>query len=207
MRNKKKLIISFFMTFVSMCAMPQAVVTDPTSMAQRITLFLEEMEEALSQSMDIAESSENTKKLFELSQETMESLKKVSDFIKTSRQLAEITEAELRIADKIKDYAIRIRAMNTLSFEEKANIINSLITMGAEASRRIKSVIDMVNGGTDAKLSDYERLQILTQVENEVLALEEGIDNAYQVSVSTSAVDGLKTTLENMSLSAMMFVK
>lgn len=195
------------MTFVTLSAMPQAVVTDPSSMAQRIAIFLEEMEEALSQSMDLAESTENTKRLFELSQETMESITKVSDFIKTSRQVMDITEAEIRIADKIKDYAMRIRSMNSLTFDEKVNIINSLITMGSESSRRIKSVIDLVKGDADAKMSDYERLQILTQVENEVMAIENGIDEAYGISVTSSAIDGLKGTLENMSLSAMMFIK
>ena len=79
----------------------QAVVTDPTSMAQRIALFLEEMEETVSQSMDLADNSENTLKLLRISKETAESLVKVSNYIKTSRQIVEIAEAEIRIAEKL----------------------------------------------------------------------------------------------------------
>ena len=65
-------------------------------MAQRIALFLEEMEETVSQSMDLADNSENTLKLLRISKETAESLVKVSNYIKTSRQIVEIAEAECR---------------------------------------------------------------------------------------------------------------
>lgn len=184
----------------------QAVVTDPTSMAQRIALFLEEMEETVSQSMDLADNSENTLKLLRISKETAESLVKVSNYIKTSRQIVEIAEAEIRIAEKLKDYSAKIKEMESATLTEKLNMINSMVNLGSEAMKRIKSAMDMVkNGSSDAKLSDYERLQILTQVESEVLAIENSIDSSYEKCLTSESIEDIKSTLENLCFSAMMF--
>ena len=184
----------------------QAVVTDPTSMAQRIALFLEEMEETVSQSMDLADNSENTLKLLRISKETAESLVKVSNYIKTSRQIVEIAEAEIRIAEKLKDYSAKIKEMESATLTEKLNMINSMVNLGSEAMKRIKSAMDMVkNGSSDAKLSDYERLQILTQVESEVLAIENAIDSSYEKCLTSESIEDIKSTLENLCFSAMMF--
>ncbi len=184
----------------------QAVVTDPTSMAQRIALFLEEMEETVSQSMDLADNSENTLKLLRISKETAESLVKVSNYIKTSRQIVEIAEAEIRIAEKLKDYSAKIKEMESSTLTEKLNMINSMVNLGSEAMKRIKSAMDMVkNGSSDAKLSDYERLQILTQVESEVLAIENAIDSSYEKCLTSESIEDIKSTLENLCFSAMMF--
>lgn len=184
----------------------QAVVTDPTSMAQRIALFLEEMEETVSQSMDLADNSENTLKLLRISKETAESLVKVSNYIKTSRQIVEIAEAEIRIAEKLKDYSAKIKEMESATLTEKLNMINSMVNLGSEAMKRIKSAMDMVkNGSSDAKLSDYERLQILTQVESEVLAIENAIDSSYEKCQTSESIEDIKSTLENLCFSAMMF--
>ena len=184
----------------------QAVVTDPTSMAQRIALFLEEMEETVSQSMDLADNSENTLKLLRISKETAESLVKVSNYIKTSRQIVEIAEAEIRIAEKLKDYSAKIKEMESATLTEKLNMINSMVNLGSEAMKRIKSAMDMdKNGSSDAKLSDYERLQILTQVESEVLAIENAIDSSYEKCLTSESIEDIKSTLENLCFSAMMF--
>lgn len=184
----------------------QAVVTDPTSMAQRISLFLEEMEETVSQSMDLADNSENTLKLLRISKETAESLVKVSNYIKTSRQIVEIAEAEIRIAEKLKDYSAKIKEMESATLTEKLNMINSMVNLGSEAMKRIKSAMDMVkNGSSDAKLSDYERLQILTQVESEILAIENAIDSSYEKCLTSESIEDIKSTLENLCFSAMMF--
>lgn len=205
--NMRRLVFTFLLFLPVVYAMPQAVVTDPTSMAQRIALFLEEMEETISQSLDLAENSENTYKLLNLSKETAESLVKVSNFIKSSRQLVEITEAEMRIAEKLRDYSAKIKGINSMSNTEKINVINSMVNLGAEAMKRIKGAVDMAkSGASDAKLSDYERLQILSQVENEVLAIECAIDDSYDKCVSSASFEELKGTLENLSMSAMMFI-
>lgn len=187
-------------------AIPQAVVTDPSSMAQRIALFLEDMEEVISQGLDIAENAENTRKLFQVTEETINDLKKVSSFIQTSRQFVEITDAEIRIAGKIEKYSERIRQMSTLSKGEKINIIASLINLGSAAVERVKNGIDIVkNSSNDAKLSDFERLQILSSLEDEILALENAIDETYERSMSDEAMDGILSTIEGMSKRAIMF--
>ncbi|MBQ1850923.1 MAG: hypothetical protein II455_06940 [Paludibacteraceae bacterium] len=203
----KRIFTSLIFLSVTIAVMSQAVVTDPTSMAQRIALFLEEMEETISQSLDLAENSENTSKLLSLSKETAESLINVSNFIKTSRQVVEITEAEMRIAQKLRDYSARIKDMESLTLSEKVNVVNSMVNLGSEAMKRIKSALDMAKSGKiDAKLSDYERLQILSQVENEVLAIENAIDSSYEMSMTSASIEGIKGTLENLSHSAMMFI-
>ncbi len=202
----KRGVLSILMLLIAFDAIPQAVVTDPTSMAQRIALFLEEMEETISQSLDIAESSENTWKLFQVTEESINNLKKVSSFIKMSRQFVEITDAEIRIAGKLEKYSERIRQMSTLSKDEKINIIASMINLGSAAVERIKNGIDIVkNNSSDAKLSDFERLQILSSLEDEILALENAIDETYETSMSDESMDGILSTISGMSKRAIMF--
>lgn len=202
----KKGVLFISMLLIVSDAIPQAVVTDPSSMAQRIALFLEDMEEVISQGLDIAENAENTRKLFQVTEETINDLKKVSSFIQTSRQFVEITDAEIRIAGKIEKYSERIRQMSTLSKGEKINIIASLINLGSAAVERVKNGIDIVkNSSNDAKLSDFERLQILSSLEDEILALENAIDETYERSMSDEAMDGILSTIEGMSKRAIMF--
>ncbi len=186
--------------------MPQAVVTDPTSMAQRITLFLEEMEESISQSMDIADNAENMSKLFALTKESAEKLKNVSEYIKASRQLMEITEAELRIADKMEKYVDRIKETDELTMAEKVNVISSIMNLATAAAERIKAGLNMAkSGATDAALSDYERLEILSKIEDEVLALEDAIDKSYKQSLSKVATKGILNTIDDLKVKAMTF--
>jgi len=204
--NMKKEIIVASMLLMTLDAVPQAVVTDPSSMAQRIAIFLEEMEETISQSLDIAESSENTRKLFQMTEQTVNDLKKVSGFIKTSRQFVSISEAEIRIAEKMEKYSERVKEMDSLSFNEKLNVIASIINLGRAAAERAKSGIEIVkNSSIDAKLSDYERLQILSQLEDEILSLEDAIDETYETSLSDETRSGILSTLSAMSKSAIMF--
>lgn len=202
----KRGVLSILMLLIAFYAIPQAVVTDPSSMAQRIALFLEEMEETISQSLDIAESSENTFKLFQVTEESINNLKKVSAFIKMSRQFVEITDAEIRIAEKLEKYSEWVRQMSSLSKDEKINIIASMINLGSAAVERIKNGIDIVkNNSSDAKLSDFERLQILSTLEDEILALENAIDETYETSVSEESMDGILSTISGMSKRAIMF--
>ncbi|MCQ2360075.1 MAG: hypothetical protein MJ009_01155 [Paludibacteraceae bacterium] len=202
----KRGILFISMILMAFEVIPQAVVTDPSSMAQRIALFLEEMEETISQSLDIAESSENTLKLFQVTEESINNLKKASSFIKMSRQFVEITDAEIRIAKKLEAYSERVRQISSLSEDEKINIIASMINLGSAAVERIKNGIDIVkNSSSDAKLTDFERLQILSSLEDEILALENAIDETYETSMYEEAMDGVLSTINGMSKRAIMF--
>ncbi len=202
----KKLYISILLLAFWNTIFSQAVVTDPTSMSQRIALFFEEMEESISQSIDIADNAENMSKLFELTKESAEKLKRVSNFVKASRQVVEITGAEIRIADKMDKYINRINEIDELTMTEKLNIIASIMNFGTVAAERIKNGVEMAkNGVNDADLSDYERIEILTKIEDEVLALEDAIDKTYELSLSKVAYDGIKNGMENLKVQAMTF--
>lgn len=187
-------------------ALAQAIVTDPSSMAQRAAIFLEQMEETVSQSLDIAENADNTRRLFEMTEETVNDMKKVSQFIKDSRQYADITAAEIRIADKLKNYSMKIKESESLSYNEKLNLISSLLNFCNAASTRIKSGIEVVrNGANDAKLSDYERLQILSMLEEEILSLEGAMDETYEKNIGDETRDCIRTTIDNMRMRAITF--
>ncbi|MCQ2351551.1 MAG: hypothetical protein MJ003_06215 [Paludibacteraceae bacterium] len=202
----KKCICVIMLMSASVVMIPQSVVTDPTSMAQRAAIFLEEMEETVSQSLDIAENNQNTLGLLKLSQQTIENLKNVSEFIKASRQLVEITEAEIRIADKMEKYSAKIKDFDNLSTYEKLNIIKSIITLGNAGLERVKSGIAIAkNGATDAKMSDYERIQILSTIEKEVLAIESSIDKVYETSVSKKSTKGMVAVINDMCINAITF--
>jgi len=202
--KKVNVIICFL--FIAIEVIPQSVVTDPSSMAQRIALFLEQMDEAVSQSLDIAENKELTKKLFEVSKKSIDDLKSASQFIKTSRQIAEISAAQFRITDKIEKYSSKINEIESLSDIEKVNLIKSIVMYGEAGLDRVKSGFELVKStSSDAQLSDYERLQILSNIEKEVFAIEDAIDNIYKKAISNKASNGIKNTLLSKCMQALTF--
>lgn len=201
----RRILLISLIWIIPLYAVPQSVVTDPTSMAQRIALFLQQMEEVVSQSLDISETMDNTSNLLKLSEKSAEYLQKVSQYIKTSRQLVSITEAELRVAQKIEKYSKLLNDMDDMTPTEKANAIRSIVMLGAAAIERISNALQMVNGESGAKMSDYERLQLLTTIENEVLALESSMDDAYEGAVSTHSVECVMDEIMNLSMKAITF--
>jgi hypothetical protein len=202
---KKKLLLIVFI-FGCVSAYPQAIVTDPSSMSQRIALFFEQMEEALSQMMQLVEQVENARQTLEISKEAREKLKKVSSFIQASADVLEIANSGIRITNKIGLYKSAIMEMNYLTTEEKYNILCATVKLGHHASEKVSEGIMMSKTREkDGEFSDYERLQMLKAVKEEVLYIESEIDDMYSRCLSQSAYNDFAEGISELTVDAMMF--
>ena len=86
--NIKYFFISVLVLLMVSCTpMPmyaQFMVTDPASITQRLTLFLEELAEAMQERYSIEQQTDNTSELVEQNKETLKKLQKISNFIKSA---------------------------------------------------------------------------------------------------------------------------
>ncbi|NCC98222.1 MAG: hypothetical protein EOL95_00765 [Bacteroidia bacterium] len=202
----KKILLVIVLIFGCVSAYPQAIVTDPTSMSQRIALFFEQMEEALSQRMQLVEQVETAQQTLQISKEAREKLKKVSSFIQASADVLEIANSSIRITKKIGLYKNAIIEMDHLTTEEKYNILCVTVKLGHHASEKVSEGIGMSKTREkDGEFSDYERLQMLKTVKEEVLYIESEIDDMYSKCLSQSAYNDFAEGISELTVDAMMF--
>lgn len=161
------------------------VTTDPTSMAQRLTLFLEQMDESLVQGAKLSAQIETAEKTLQLARESKEKLQKVSQFIKTASVVVQITESGARLIGKVDDYRQLLSKSDFFSEEEKYTLLDQIVTLGNVAADKVKEGLALTKDNcSDGEFNDYERLQLLSQIRNEVESVEDGIDKLYQRAVS-----------------------
>lgn len=202
----KKTFLFIVLIFGYLNAYPQAVVTDPISMTQRVALFFEQMEEALSHRMQLIEQVETARQTLQISKEAREKLKKVSSFIQTSVDVLDIANSGIRISKKIGLYKNAIIEMNNLTTEEKYNILCITVTLGHHASEKVSEGINMSKTREqDGEFSDYERLQMIKAIKEEVLYIESELDDLYSRCLSQSAYNEFTKGISELTVDAMMF--
>ncbi|MBO4370765.1 MAG: hypothetical protein J5808_05330 [Paludibacteraceae bacterium] len=202
-----KKIIFFILCSLSLTrVLAQTVVTDPTSVAQRVSIFLEEMEEAVSSRLELIEQVENTRKTYELSVQAAEKLREVSEFIKTSAVACDIVSQGTSVTNKILSYKQQLSEMHSLSEEERYSVYCTLIEMGKHVADKVKEGMEMTqskeNGG---EFTDYERLQMLKDVREELEWLNSSVETLFTRCVKENAFQDLSAELNSLLVNSMTF--
>lgn len=182
----------------------QLPVTDPASISQRLILFLEQIEESMSQGMNLTEQVSNARELLNLTQSVQDDLKRVSDFISSAKEVAEIAEAGVRIVNKVDKYRLEIAALD-LGNDEQYYIMNSLVELGKKVGEKVAEGSKMSNTHSgDGSFNDYERLQMLKAVKAEVLAMESDIDDLFERCLSSTSYLSFRQSLSQLSFGAIV---
>ena len=121
---KVKYFIVIVLVFIAVSCTPipvyaQFVVTDPSSITQRLTLFMEELSEAMQERYSIEKQTDNTSKLVEQNKESREKLQKISNFIKSALVVKEIADECNNVVKKVKNINDNFSKLDRLTKEEK----------------------------------------------------------------------------------------
>lgn len=159
----------------------QMAVTDPTGMANDISMFIEKMKNSLETTFQIGEQSISVKEMLKISQETMDAITTVSHYVGKVEDLQQFKVAAERSANLLKRGKNVI--MNTgYDPEVKLRYIQSLLNM---VNRNIqlctKYIEDFTPGNKNAgNLTDAERTEMkenaLEEVETNNEEVEREID-------------------------------
>lgn len=184
----------------------QAIVADPTAVTQRTILAMESMGEAVNQTYTMSDHLAAAQEYLDLAREQADKLKEVSEFIETATEVGEITEASLRIAEKLAVYQDRIYSLSNMAEEEKYWIIDMSAEIASKAAGQVNEAMKFAKDGkSNGEFTDYERLQLIRQIREQVLLLESDLDELYDRACGYDSYTGLMSAFQSYGLSASTF--
>lgn len=179
MKLKYFLISVIVVLLVSCTPMPmyaQLVVADPGSLSQRITLFLEELAEAMNSRYTLEEQKDKTTELVEQNKESLEKLRKISNYIQTALVVQEIAEESNEVIEKIRNINEQFSKLDKLTKEEVYNVLNFSMDLSKQVLEKVSESKKMSkNGQKSGEMTDYERLQVLNDIKAEIVKIKKNL--------------------------------
>lgn len=178
----KYFFISILILLVASCTptpmYAQWLVTDPSSITQRLTLFLEELSEAMQERYTMEKQTDNTSELVKQNDESLKKLQKISNYIKTALVIKEIAEESNNVMKKVKNINEQFSKLDRLTKEEYYNLLNFTVDLGEQAFDKVKESKKMSNSTqNNGEMTDYERLQILNGIKDEIVKLKKNLSD------------------------------
>lgn len=170
------------------------VVSDPTSIAQRLLLATQEMDEMIEQKYKFVEQIELLKKQAQEAQKVRERLQKVSNAIKKGHEIVGIlTQAEhlmelnKKIRHSIMDKATSLSDETILGYVElMVQYTTEISNIVIEAKKAVQDNNDLLedsgeerNDSGSHKMSDAERIERLRQVKEDLREIHDKIATIY----------------------------
>ncbi len=186
----KLIVLSCFATFVAN-VYPQGamVVSDPTSVVQRLTLAAEQMEEQIDQKYKFMEQIQIAKQSLESAKKMQEKVEKVSSYVKDAKEVAEIVTIGENIVKTSNNMRKNIKKTAALSITEKAQTILDLADCSSNVSKIAKQASAVVQNKTDkndVSLSDFERRQELRALKKEMETTQKELNRIYNKAFTKS---------------------
>jgi hypothetical protein len=155
----------------------QIPVTDLSSISQRVTLFLEELSEAMQERYSIEKQTDNTSELVRQNDESLKKLQKISNFIKSALVVKEIAEESNAVMQKVKNLNKQFSKLDELTSEEVYNVLNFTVDLGEQVNEKLKESKKMSSStmSSSGEMTDYERLQILTNIRDEIVKIKKNL--------------------------------
>lgn len=193
---KKLLIIATF-AISSVNLYSQTVVTDPNSIAQRLLLATQQMDEMVEQKYKFIEQIELLKKQYNESKELRRRVEKVSNAIKKGHEIVGImTEAEAMmqldndirhsLLDKANDLSDETIMTNIDFLVKYAGEISNIVSEAKKAITDNEDILETEdsnssnsNSSNSQKMTDAERIERLRQIKTDMHELHDKIAEVY----------------------------
>lgn len=181
--NIKYIIVSMLIFFLVSCTpMPmyaQLVVADPASVSQRMTLFLEELSEAMQERYTLEKQTDNTSELVEQNKKSLQKLQNISNFIKSALVVKEIAEESNNVIKKVKNINDKFSKLDKLTNEEIYNVLNFTVALGENVYDKVNESkkISSRSISSSGEMTDYERLQILNNIKDEIVKIKKNLSD------------------------------
>ena len=180
--NIRYFLISVLIFLVVGCTpMPmyaQIPVTDLGSISQRVTLFLEELSEAMQERYSIEKQTDNTSELVQQNKESLRKLQKISNYVKSALVVKEIADESNDVLKKMKNINDEFSKLDKLTNEEIYNVMNFTVDLGEQIFEKVKESKKMSKSNTNSgEMSDYERLQLLNEIKDEIVKIKKSLSD------------------------------
>lgn len=175
----KYILISILIFILASCTptpmYAQWIVSDPGSIGQRLTLFLEELSEAMQERYTLEQQVGNTYELLEQSKESLKKLQDISNFIRSALVVKEIAEEGNNVVKKVESINNKFSKLD-LTKEEVCNVLNFTVEIGERIYDKVKESKKMSSSKDGAgEMTDYERLQILNNIKDEIVKTKKSL--------------------------------
>ncbi len=187
---KNMLVLSCLaMVCVNVYSQGAMVVSDPTSVVQRLTLAAEQMEEQIDQKYKFMEQIQIAKQSLESAKKMQEKVEKVSSYVKDAKEVAEIVTIGENIVKTSNNMRKNIKKTAALTITEKAQTILDLADCSSNVSKIAKQASAVVQNKTDkndVSLSDFERRQELRALKKEMETTQKELNRIYNKAFTKS---------------------
>ncbi len=168
----KKFYLILLLMALSGKLFAQFVVSDPTAITQRITLFLNEMNEKLLDRNEMVTQTFNTTQMLKQAQEGIQKLQKVSAYVQGAKISYEIIDEGVKLAKQVQDIQQNVSRLTHLTDEEISNAICFSAELGDYIADKVEEANEMLSSKKDlGEMSDYERIQLLKSIKSELVKL------------------------------------
>ena len=179
--TRKYFVILILIVLLASCTpMPmyaQFMVTDPGSITQRLTLFLEELAESMQERYTIEQQTDNTSELVQQNKESLQKLQRISNFIKSALVVKEIADESKNVVNKVKNINDNFSKLDRLSKEEVCNVLSFAMQLGEQVYDKVQES-KKTSSSTITKsgeMTDYERLEILYEIKDEIVKIKKSL--------------------------------
>ncbi len=158
------------------------IVSDPSSIIQRLTLAAEEMEEQIEQKYKFIEQIKIAQKAYEESKKMQERVEVVSEYIKTAGEVVDIINLGEEIINTIKSMKKSLSSSGIINEKEKEKCIEDITkfaSLVSDIAKRASSIVRNKTNDNDVQLNDYERQQELRHLKNEMTQVKENLLRTY----------------------------
>lgn len=197
---------SHLIIYTALFALPvraQLPVTDMASISSELATF----------GIDVAEQLLHSDKLGEyvaLTQEALEKLQEVSNYVQQAKISLEIIQEGHKLAQQIKTIQTEVSQLSSLTDEEMANAICFAAELGEKIAQKIEQITETVGEGSSggnktAEMSDYERLQLLQNIKQEIQQLQDMLAKVQKRFQAKDAKQQLQNYLTDATSYAILY--
>ncbi len=168
----KKILLLILLTAVLAPSYAQVVVSDPTSFAQRLSLFAEELYEIMTDRQELISQTANTGEMLQKTKEAIEKLQKVSTYVQGAKISLDIVKEGVNLSKQVSKLNTEFSKLTHLTDEEIANAVCFSAELGDHVAEMVNEAKEMLNSRKDkGEMTDYERLQLLKDIQTELKTL------------------------------------
>jgi hypothetical protein len=201
----KKIYLIIYVALFCIPMQAQIPVTDVASLSNDMFSF----------GIDVAEQFEHSIKLGEylmLTQEALEKLQEVSNYVQQAKISLEIIQEGNKLAQQIKTIQTEMSQLSSLTDQEIANAICMAADLGEMIAQKVEQISETIgqsstssNNQSTAELNDYERLQLLQNIKAEIINLQDMLSKVQKRFQATDSKEQLQEYLSNLTMCAVLY--
>jgi benzoyl-CoA reductase/2-hydroxyglutaryl-CoA dehydratase subunit BcrC/BadD/HgdB len=202
----KKILLLFLFTTLLSTAHAQFVVSDPTSFAQRLSLFAEELYEIMTDRKELISQTANTGQMLQQAKDAIKKLQKVSSYVQGAKISLDIVKEGINLSNQVSKLSSNLSKLTYLTDEEIANAICFSAELGDHIAEMVGEAKEMLSSSNDkGEMTDYERIQLLKDIQKELKTLRSLLSQVEKRFKDKNSIELVDNYMQAMTAEAIFF--